>query len=125
MAIFLPNVPSFPAIFFGALKAGATVVTCNPQYKASELNFQLKDSGAKIVFVFDHEVFVPTCYEAIKETDVTDVIVCSIKSFLPKVKAILGGLLGKIPKSPYYEEGITHYYDAIIAEYEPKSPQAS
>ncbi len=125
VAIFLPNVPQFPPIFFGALKVGATVVTCNPQYKAAELNFQLKDSGAKIVFVFDHETFVPTCYEAIKDTDVTDVVVCSIKSFLPKVKAILGGLLGKIPKSPYYEEGITHFYDAIIEEYEPKSPQAA
>ncbi|MHA1576280.1 MAG: long-chain-fatty-acid--CoA ligase [Candidatus Thorarchaeota archaeon] len=122
VAIFLPNVPAFPPIFFGALKAGATVVTCNPQYKAAELNFQLSDSGAKIVFVFDHETFVPTCYEAIKGTDVTDVIVCSIKSFLPKIKAILGGLLGKIPKSPFYEEGITTFYDAIIEEYEPNAP---
>jgi acyl-CoA synthetase (AMP-forming)/AMP-acid ligase II len=41
IAIFLPNVPHFPAVFFGALKAGAKVVTCNPMYKAGELNYQL------------------------------------------------------------------------------------
>jgi long-chain acyl-CoA synthetase len=33
VAIFLPNLPHFPEIFFGILKAGATCVTCNPLYK--------------------------------------------------------------------------------------------
>ncbi|MHA2069841.1 MAG: AMP-binding protein, partial [Candidatus Thorarchaeota archaeon] len=44
VAIFMPNVPMYPPVFFGILKAGATAVTCNPAYKMGELNFQLKDS---------------------------------------------------------------------------------
>jgi len=123
VALFLPNVPHFPPIFFGALKAGATVVTCNPMYKAGELNFQLKDSGAKVVFVLDHPTFTPTCYEAIKGTEVNTVVVCSVKSFLPGAKAKLGSALGKIPKSPSYEPGITFFYDDIIKKYEPKPPK--
>ena len=125
VAIFLPNVPQFPAVFFGALKTGAKVVTCNPLYKANELNFQLKDTDAEIVFVLDHPTFTPTCYEAIKGTKVHTVVVCSIKPFLSKPKAILGGLLGKIPKSPYYEADKTLFYDDILKKYEPKAPDVT
>lgn len=122
VAIFLPNVPHFPAVFFGALKAGAKVVTCNPLYKAGELNFQLKDTDAQIVFALDHPIFTPTCYEAIKGTDVHTVIVCSVKPFLSKAKAIIGSLIGKVPKSPYYEEDKTVFYEQILTEYEPNAP---
>ncbi len=122
VAIFLPNVPHFPAVFFGALKAGAKVVTCNPLYKAGELNFQLKDTDAQIVFALDHPTFTPTCYEAIKGTNVHTVIVCSVKPFLSKAKAIIGSLIGKVPKSPYYEEDKTVFYEQILTEYEPNAP---
>ena len=123
VAIFLPNTPHFPPVLFGSLKTGATVVTCNPMYKAGELNFQLKDSGALAVFVLDHPAFTPTCYEAIKDTAVRTVVVCSAKNFLPKAKAVLGGLLGKIPKSPYYQKDVTFFFDDILAKNEPVPPK--
>ena len=88
------------------------------------MNFQLKDSGAKAVFVFDHPSFTPTSYEAIKGTDVKTHVVCNIKRFLPKVKAVLGSALRKIPKSSYYEE-FSDFYDDIIERYEPKAPDVS
>ncbi|MFW9918930.1 MAG: AMP-binding protein [Candidatus Thorarchaeota archaeon] len=122
VAIFLPNLPHYPPVFFGSLKAGATTVTCNPAYKAGELNHQLKDSGAMAVFVMDHPSFTPVAYEAIEGTNVKTVIVCGVKRFLPKAKAVIGGLLGKIPKSPYYKEGVTFFYDDIVDNYEPKAP---
>ena len=125
VAIFLPNVPHFPPIFFGALKTGAKVVTCNPLYKAGELNYQLKDTEAQIVFCLDHPTFTPTCYEAIKGTSVHTVIVCSVKPFLSKAKAVIGGLLGKVPKSPFYEEDKTIFYEDVLAEFEPKPPGVS
>jgi long-chain acyl-CoA synthetase len=125
VAIFMPNVPHYPPAFFGILKIGATAVTCNPQYKAPELNHQLKDSGAKAVFVFDHPVFVPIAYEAMKGTNCKDVIVCNIKPFLPKAKAVIGGLFGKIPKSKVYKDDVTTFYQDIMTNYEPKAPQAT
>jgi long-chain acyl-CoA synthetase len=125
VAIFLPNVPHFPPIFFGALKTGAKVVTCNPLYKEGELNYQLKDTGAQIVFVLDHPTFTPTCYDAIKGTDVHTVVVCSIKPFLSKVKAVIGGLLGKVPKSPFYDEEKTVFYEDVLADYEPIPPKVN
>ncbi len=123
VAIFLPNVPHFPAVFFGALKAGAKVVTCNPLYKAGELNYQLKDTGAKLVFALDHPTFTPTCYEAIKGTEVRTVVVCSVKQFLSKATALIGSLLGKVPKSPFYEDDKTVFYEQILTDYEPNPPE--
>jgi long-chain acyl-CoA synthetase len=122
VAIFLPNVPHFPAIYFGILKTGAKVVTCNPMYKAGELNYQLNDTESKIVFVLDHQTFTPTAYEAIKGTPVHTMVVCSVKPFLSKATAFIGGLIGKVPKSPYYEEDKTLFYEDILANYEPKPP---
>ncbi|MFW9806165.1 MAG: AMP-binding protein [Candidatus Thorarchaeota archaeon] len=122
VAIFLPNVPHFPAIYFGILRTGAKVVTCNPMYKPNELNFQLNDTESKIVFALDYPTFTPTAYEAIKGTQVSTVVVCSVKPFLSKATAFIGGLLGKIPKSPYYEEDKTIFYEDILTQYEPKPP---
>jgi long-chain acyl-CoA synthetase len=125
VAIFLPNLPQYPPIFFGILKTGAIAVTCNPQYKSGELNFQLRDAGVKVVFCMDHPGFTPITYEAVKGTDVEAVVVCSVKSQIPKIKGVLGGLLGKIPKSPYYEEGITFFYDDILASHDPSPPEVT
>jgi long-chain acyl-CoA synthetase len=117
--------PHYPPVFFGILKTGATTVTCNPSYTAGELGFQLKDSGAKAVFVLDHPKFTPLAYDAAEGTDVEFVVVCSVKAFLPKVKAVLGGLLGKIPKSTYYKDDMTVFYDDIIENYEAKAPDVT
>ena len=121
VAIFLPNLPHYPAIYFGILKAGAVCVTCNPVYTASELNYQLKDAGAKMVFVMDHPQFYPTAVKAIEGTDVETVVICSVKSYLPPIKGFLGGLLGKIPKAGNYTPGHL-FFDDVVAAASPKAP---
>ncbi|MFZ5572527.1 MAG: long-chain-fatty-acid--CoA ligase [Thermodesulfobacteriota bacterium] len=121
VAIFLPNLPHYPEIYFGILKAGAVCVTCNPLYTAAELNYQLKDAGAKAVFCMDHPQFYPTTVEAVNNTDVRTVVICSVKSYLPKIKAVIGGLLGKIPKAERYESGHL-FFDDVVAAAKPKAP---
>ena len=54
VAIMLPNVMAYPAILFGALMAGASVVNVNPLYTPRELTGQLNDSGAKVLFVLEN-----------------------------------------------------------------------
>jgi long-chain acyl-CoA synthetase len=49
VAIQLPNVPQFLTAYFGALKAGMTVLPMNPLLKAPEIEHQLSDSGAAIM----------------------------------------------------------------------------
>ena len=121
VAILLPNIPQLPEIFFGIIKAGAVCVSCNPIYTASELNYQLNDSEAKMLFCMDHPVLYDTVVKAVEDTDVEDVIICNIKSYLPKFKAFIGGLLGKIPKAKTHVKG--HYmFDDIVAAAAPSPP---
>ncbi len=122
VAMFLPNIPHYPEAFFGASKAGAACVTCNPLYTIEELNFQLKDSDAKAVFCMDHPEFYKTTCEAIKGTNVETVIVCNVKTHLPKIKAILGGLLGKLPKADNVDPKHVRYED-IMAQYPAQAPK--
>jgi long-chain acyl-CoA synthetase len=48
-----PNVPYFPAVYFGILKAGATVVPLNVLLKAPEIAFHLRDADASAYFCFE------------------------------------------------------------------------
>ncbi|WP_433214107.1 AMP-binding protein [Dactylosporangium sp. CS-047395] len=49
VAIALPNVPEFAAVFFGVLRAGLIAVPVNPAYTARELTHVLTDSGAAVL----------------------------------------------------------------------------
>ena len=122
VAIFLPNLPHYPEIYFGILKAGAICVTCNPLYTTTELNYQLKDAGVQALFCMDHPQFYPTTVEAIQDTDVATVVICSVKSYLPWLKGFLGGLLGKIPKAASHEPGHL-FFDNVVAGAKPEPPE--
>ncbi len=53
VALQLPNVPQFVLAYFGALKAGLTLVPLNPLLKAPEVAYHLTDSGARALITFD------------------------------------------------------------------------
>lgn len=116
VAIFLPNLPHYPEIYFGILKAGAICVTCNPLYKSGELKHQLQDAGARGVFCMDHPAFYPTTVRAIADTAVEMVVVCGIRSYLPRLKGILGALLGRIPKAESHQPGHLFYDDLMAGD---------
>ncbi|WP_112662662.1 AMP-binding protein [Microvirga flavescens] len=72
IAIMLPNVMAYPAILFGILNAGYVVVNVNPLYTPRELEHQLKDSGARIVFVLEN--FASTVEEVLPQVKVDKVV---------------------------------------------------
>jgi long-chain acyl-CoA synthetase len=73
VAIMLPNVMAYPAILFGVLNAGMTVVNVNPLYTPRELTGQLQDSGAKVLFVLEN--FGRTVEEALPALSLQAVVV--------------------------------------------------
>jgi len=52
VAISCPNLPFFPAIYYGVLKLGAVLVPLNVLLKGREIAFHLNDSDAKAFFCF-------------------------------------------------------------------------
>jgi long-chain acyl-CoA synthetase len=53
VAISCPNLPYFPVVYYGIMKAGAAVVPLSVLFKPREIAYHLKDSDAKAVFVFE------------------------------------------------------------------------
>ncbi|MYW20948.1 AMP-binding protein [Streptomyces sp. SID2955] len=53
VALSCPNVPWFPIVYYGILKAGAVVVPLNVLLKGREIAYHLADSGAKAYFCFE------------------------------------------------------------------------
>ncbi|TMG45087.1 MAG: long-chain fatty acid--CoA ligase [Chloroflexi bacterium] len=87
VALVLPNTPQFVIAFYGALRAGAIVVPCNPRYTAPELQRQLADSGAMAVVVLSR--LYPLVKAARAATSVEHVIVTNIKEEMPLVLRVL------------------------------------
>ena len=48
----LPNVPYFPVVYYGILRAGGVVVPMNVLLKEREVAYYLGDSGAKLLFAW-------------------------------------------------------------------------
>lgn len=53
VAIYLPNCPAFAVVYFGAMKIGAVITAISPLAVSREIEFQLKDSQARVLFAFD------------------------------------------------------------------------
>ncbi len=59
VALSCPNLPYFSIIYFGILKAGATVVPLNVLLKAREVAYHLDDSDAVAYFAFEGTADLP------------------------------------------------------------------
>ncbi|MDM5293618.1 long-chain-fatty-acid--CoA ligase [Peribacillus simplex] len=87
VAVMLPNCPQGVISFFGILMAGGVVVQTNPTYTERELEYQMKDSGAKIILAMD--ILFPRVAAVASRTDIEDIIVTAIKEYLPFPKNLI------------------------------------
>lgn len=83
----LPNCPQAVIAYYGILYAGGIVVQTNPLYTERELQYQMTDSGAKVILGLD--ILYPRITKVLKETQIEHVIVASIKDYLPFPKNLV------------------------------------
>ncbi|WP_312499276.1 AMP-binding protein, partial [Bacillus luti] len=87
VAIMLPNCPQSVIGYYGTLLAGGIVVQTNPLYTERELEYQLHDSGAKVILCLD--LVFPRVTNVQNATRLEHVIVTRIADFLPFPKNLL------------------------------------
>jgi long-chain acyl-CoA synthetase len=75
-ALMMPNVLQYPIALMACLRAGLTVVNCNPLYTQRELQHQLKDSGATGILVIEN--FASVLQDVIDDTDVRHVVLTGL-----------------------------------------------
>ncbi|MDH3660556.1 MAG: AMP-binding protein [Alphaproteobacteria bacterium] len=87
VALMMPNMLQYPIALFGALRAGCTVVNCNPLYTPRELEHQLKDSGAEAIVILEN--FASVLEPIIDKTEVKHVIVTKLGDMLGFPKGLV------------------------------------
>ncbi len=97
VALMLPNSIQFVVAYYACQLLGITVTSINPTYKSLEVEYQLKNSGARVLIILDalfeevHTGIAGTGVEKIIGTNIVDL--CGFSA----LKVWLGKLLKKIP----------------------------
>ena len=81
VSIMLPNCPQSVISYYGVLMAGGIVVQTNPLYMERELEYQLNDSGAKMIICLD--MLYPKAANVKPDTPLEHILVAGIKDYLP------------------------------------------
>jgi long-chain acyl-CoA synthetase len=114
VAIMMPNVPQYPLAVAAVLRAGCVVVNVNPLYTARELEHQLKDSGAKAIFIIEN--FASTLEKCIASTPVQHVLLASMGDRLGLLKgAVVNHVVRNIKKlvPPFHLPEAVRFNEAL------------
>ncbi|MCR6723377.1 long-chain fatty acid--CoA ligase [Agrobacterium fabrum] len=96
VAVMMPNILQNPVAVYGILRAGMIVVNVNPLYTPRELEHQLKDSGAKALFVLEN--FAHVAQQAAPKTAVRHVVVAAMGDLLGLKGHIVNLVVRKVKK---------------------------
>src|SRR4051812_39035156 len=114
VAIMMPNVPQYPVVVAGLLRAGLVVVNVNPLYTPRELEHQLKDSGAKAIVIIEN--FATTLQQVLQAVPARKIILASLGDMLGLIKGTIANYVVRNVKKmvPAYElPGAVRFNDAI------------
>ena len=114
VALMMPNVPQYAVAVAAVLRAGLVVVNVNPLYTSSELDHQLKDSGAKAMIVLEN--FGATVQNCPAHRQLDKIIVCSMGETLGFLKGAIVNWVVRHSKKlvPQFQlERSIRYNDAV------------
>jgi len=116
VAIMMPNLPQYPVVLAGVLRAGCTVVNVNPLYTPRELEHQLKDSGAEVIVIL--EQFATTLQQVLERTQIKHVVLASVGDLLGFPKgAIVNFTLRRVRKAvPAFSLPGARRFGEVLAE---------
>ncbi|HML01747.1 MAG TPA: long-chain fatty acid--CoA ligase [Candidatus Bathyarchaeia archaeon] len=120
VAIFLPNIPQFIISYYGIIRIGAIETAISPLYKEREVEHQLVDSEAETIVVLD--ALYPILEKVQARTKVKNVIVTSLKDYMPSTTAFFGSLLKRIPSHKVERKPNVYFFQDLLSKYEAHPP---
>ena len=119
VALMLPNTPFYAVAYYGVLRAGGTVVNCNPLYTLPELAHIVGNSGAELMVTLDLKQLFPKAEALVAAGNIKRLIICAFPSALPLAKSVLYRLakrddLADVLNSPVVDK-VTWYADMLRA----------
>ncbi|VCU70031.1 Long-chain-fatty-acid--CoA ligase [Pigmentiphaga humi] len=116
VALMMPNILPYPVAIAGALRAGFAVVNVNPLYTATELEHQLKDSGAEAIVILEN--FAHTLQRVLPGTTIRHVALVSMGDLLGALKGTVVNVVVRHVKKlvpPYRLPGAVTFGGALAA----------
>ena len=125
VALMLPNTPFYPIAYYGVLRAGGTVVNCNPLYTVPELSHITKNAGADILITLDLKQIFEKAEALLAAGHVKSLVVCHFPDALPLAKKVLYSLfkrkdLSRTSKSQHVAK-IRAFDELISARHTPSA----
>ena len=106
VGIDVPNIPQFVIAFYALQRLGAIVNPIIPLHRFVEITYQIDDSKSKFLIILD-VLYQEHLHgkELSKMKSLKGIILTGIAEYLPKVKAILGTALKKVPRMNVWPTG--------------------
>ena len=115
VGLCLPNTPYSVICYFGALRAGATVVNYNPLYVERELAFQISDSETEIMVTMDLKLLYPKVAAMLSQTEsLQRIVVCRMSPILPPLKGLLFGIVKRKEIAAVTDDETTMRFEDLI-----------
>ena len=115
VGLCLPNTPYSVICYFGALRAGATVVNYNPLYVERELAFQISDSETEIMVTMDLKLLYPKVAAMLSQTEsLKQIVICRMAPILPPVKGLLFGIVKRKEIAAITDDDTTMRFEDLI-----------
>lgn len=89
VALLLPNTPFYVIAYYAVLRAGGTVVNCNPLYTVHELSHIVGNSGAEVMVTLDLTQLFEKAEALVDAGHVKSLVVCHFPEALPGLKKLL------------------------------------
>ena len=96
VAVMMPNTPQYLAVMMGIVRAGLVLVNVNPLYTAHELEHQLKDSEAKVLFIVEN--FAHTFEKVQDKGQVTHVITTGVGDMMGVKGIVINAVVRHLKK---------------------------
>lgn len=125
VALMLPNTPFYPIAYYGVLRAGGTVVNCNPLYTVSELGHITANAGADLMITLDLQQIFEKGEALLAAGHVKKLVICHFPNALPLVKKILFSVVKRKdlanPRQSAHADKFS-YFDEMIARRDTPAP---
>ena len=119
VALAMRNLPEWPTIFFAATSLGAIIVPLNAWWTGGELEYGLKDSGAKVLFVdAERHARLRDCYDQLPDLERVVVSRCDeeLGGNVSRLEVLIGTRAdwGSLPDIPFPKAEVAPDDDATI-----------
>jgi long-chain acyl-CoA synthetase len=122
VALSCPNLPWFPVVYYGILKAGAVVVPLNVLLKGPEIAYHLQDSQSKVYLAFEGTAELPMGrmgHEGFQAVDACEhfILITGDPAAPPSIEGVqtLGGLMQD--RAPVFETAARGADDTAVILY--------